>query len=211
MRTIQPRGPFYLAGYSLGGVVAFEMAHQLSAQGEEVALLALLDSQLSLESVQLSIPQRLRIHCRTLWYGIDGGRWSYLRSRVRLLAERIRRGNLRRDDDDVIIGLDLSPSSRKVARLHMQALRSYGPRIYDGKITLFVAHQYAVPSTAVASFDPTLGWARWTTQPIEVYLVPGTHAEILHRKELQALAAQLGGYPSAAPGSNASTVIEVSQ
>jgi hypothetical protein len=128
-----------------------------------------------------------------------------------LLAQRIRRGNLRRDDDDVIIGLDLSPSSRKVARLHMQALRNYGPRIYDGKITLFVAHQYATPSAAIASFDPTLGWARWTTQPIEVYLVPGTHAEILHRKELQALAAQLGGYPSAAPGSNASTVIEVSQ
>ena len=44
IRDVQPRGPYILAGYSFGGVVAFEMAHQLSTTGEKVALLALLDS-----------------------------------------------------------------------------------------------------------------------------------------------------------------------
>jgi acyl-coenzyme A synthetase/AMP-(fatty) acid ligase/thioesterase domain-containing protein len=44
MRTVQPHGPYLLAGHSIGGVVAFEMAHQLRAGGEEVALLVSLDS-----------------------------------------------------------------------------------------------------------------------------------------------------------------------
>jgi amino acid adenylation domain-containing protein len=192
MRIVQPHGPYHLAGYSLGGVVAFEMAHQLRAQNQNVALLALLDSRLAAAPVRLSIPQRLRLHGRTLWYGSDGGRWNYLRSRGRLLVERIGRGSLRAADDDVVIGLDLSHSSRKVARLHWQALCSYEPRVYDGKIMLFAARQYPDSSRADNAIDPTLGWARWTTKPVEVCLTTGTHAEILQREELRVLATQLG-------------------
>ncbi|HEX2807582.1 MAG TPA: thioesterase domain-containing protein, partial [Kineosporiaceae bacterium] len=44
MRKVQPKGPYQLAGHSFGGLVAMEMAHQLSAEGEQVALLAILDS-----------------------------------------------------------------------------------------------------------------------------------------------------------------------
>ena len=46
IRTVQPRGPYYLGGTSLGGIVAFEMAQQLVAQGERVGLLALIDTGL---------------------------------------------------------------------------------------------------------------------------------------------------------------------
>ncbi len=45
MRDVQPTGPYDLVGYSFGGVVAFEMAQQLAASGEEVGLLALVDSR----------------------------------------------------------------------------------------------------------------------------------------------------------------------
>jgi len=44
MREIQPEGPYQLAGWSLGGVIAYEMAQQLRASGLEVRLLALIDS-----------------------------------------------------------------------------------------------------------------------------------------------------------------------
>ena len=44
MRTAQPTGPYLIAGFSSGGVVAYEMAQQLAAAGEQVALLALLDT-----------------------------------------------------------------------------------------------------------------------------------------------------------------------
>jgi thioesterase domain-containing protein len=44
IRLAQPRGPYHLLGWSFGGVVAQEIATQLRREGEEVALLALLDS-----------------------------------------------------------------------------------------------------------------------------------------------------------------------
>jgi thioesterase domain-containing protein len=44
IRRVQPVGPYRIAGHSFGGLVAFEMAHQLAAAGEEVALLGILDS-----------------------------------------------------------------------------------------------------------------------------------------------------------------------
>lgn len=43
MREAQPTGPYLLAGYSMGGMVAFEMARQLQALGQDVALLAIID------------------------------------------------------------------------------------------------------------------------------------------------------------------------
>ena len=46
VREVQPAGPYLLGGWSYGGVVAFEMARQLEAAGQEIALLALLDSEL---------------------------------------------------------------------------------------------------------------------------------------------------------------------
>src|SRR5262249_11779438 len=45
LRTVQPAGPYHLGGWSLGGLVAFEMARQLAARGEPVATLAVFDAQ----------------------------------------------------------------------------------------------------------------------------------------------------------------------
>lgn len=44
LRAVQPEGPYYLGGFCLGGIVAFELARQLRAEGQEVALLALFES-----------------------------------------------------------------------------------------------------------------------------------------------------------------------
>src|SRR5262249_46257029 len=46
VRAVQPRRPYPLAGSSMGGVLAYEMAQQLGAEGEEVPLLGLIDSWL---------------------------------------------------------------------------------------------------------------------------------------------------------------------
>src|SRR4030095_9055074 len=44
LRSVQPTGPYFIGGRSLGGMIAFEMARQLRAQGHEIGLLALLDT-----------------------------------------------------------------------------------------------------------------------------------------------------------------------
>ena len=68
MREIQPEGPYFLGGFCFGGVIAFEMARQLRAQGQDVALVAILDKSLkSLPScLKGSIWGRLYPHRRRL-------------------------------------------------------------------------------------------------------------------------------------------------
>jgi thioesterase domain-containing protein len=53
LRRQQPQGSYYLCGWSFGGILAFEMAAQLVATGEQVAFLALLDSRLRLPRLRL--------------------------------------------------------------------------------------------------------------------------------------------------------------
>jgi thioesterase domain-containing protein len=45
LRTVQPRGPYHLCGHSLGGVIVYEMAGRLAAEGEDVAWLAMADTR----------------------------------------------------------------------------------------------------------------------------------------------------------------------
>src|SRR5207237_6398881 len=70
VRAVQPEGPYAIAGYSLGGLIAFEMARTLAAQGDEVEWLGLIDPAVS----HRALP-RLR-------------RWLFLASRP---LDRVRR------------------------------------------------------------------------------------------------------------------------
>jgi pimeloyl-ACP methyl ester carboxylesterase len=87
--SFQRDGPFYLAGYSMGGLVAFEMARQLHRLGERVALLALLDSapigKISWVVYGLSmsyfIPRRCLFHFRHWWKLPRRERLNYFRGR----------------------------------------------------------------------------------------------------------------------------------
>lgn len=93
MRTIQPKGPYYLGGASFGGLVAFEMAHQLKAQGEDVAFTALFDTYAPgypkylpgsslLRSRVLSMIGILEQHYDNLRILKPGARWKYVVHRL---------------------------------------------------------------------------------------------------------------------------------
>ena len=56
MRAVQGHGPYHLGGYCMGGTIAFQIAQELQARGERVALLALFDTR--------AVWRRLGIHCR---------------------------------------------------------------------------------------------------------------------------------------------------
>lgn len=188
MRSEQPHGPYALVGYSLGGNVAFEMARQLQAAGEEIALLALLDSRLWSPSVRLSVWQKVRLHWQNLYHSSGRGRLHYLRERGRLLAARVRRGSWHQAEDDVVLGLALSPASRQVAREHWRAWREYQPGPYDGDVLLFVAQRHPDLAAAENGHDPTLGWSQWAGQSVDVCLTSATHAEMLRPESSKVLA-----------------------
>src|SRR5690606_38688682 len=93
VRQVQPNGPYLLGGFSGGGIVAYEMAKQLLAQGEEVSLLVMLDTPLPSDK-PLSRAEKLAIHRENLrrqgaLYPIN-----WLKDKVRyqrVLAEKARR------------------------------------------------------------------------------------------------------------------------
>lgn len=75
LRRVQPKGPYYLAGHSFGGLVALEMAHQLSAKGQRVARLIILDSfppdpDLHPPVTRLRLGQRLRAYVGLIRAGL---------------------------------------------------------------------------------------------------------------------------------------------
>ena len=59
MQRVQPEGPYFLAGYSFGGSLAYEIAQQITASGEQVALLALWDADLNAQKIRASISRFL--------------------------------------------------------------------------------------------------------------------------------------------------------
>ncbi|GAB96203.1 acyl-coenzyme A synthetase/AMP-(fatty) acid ligase/thioesterase domain-containing protein [Kineosphaera limosa] len=98
LRQVQPQGPYHLAGHSFGGILAFEMAHQLRDAGHEVALLALLDSfppdpelhPAPEGSALLRARRRLMLHYTTLRSTPGGSGNGRLFEQSKALAKRYR-------------------------------------------------------------------------------------------------------------------------
>jgi amino acid adenylation domain-containing protein len=92
IRTVQPKGPYLVGGWSFGGIVAFEMALQLHRQGEKVAFLGLIDTgaPVSRATVSQGVGQTLRgLAKKTLRRGrflfvMRGTILGYLRDAARL-------------------------------------------------------------------------------------------------------------------------------
>ena len=78
IRSVQPEGPYYLGGLCMAGIIAFEMAQQLQAQGQRVAVLALLDTPIPSSTLLTFSVRRLRstiFWTRRLLYVMRQGLW----------------------------------------------------------------------------------------------------------------------------------------
>jgi amino acid adenylation domain-containing protein len=163
MREVQPNGPYALLGYCSGGVFAFEMAQQLRQQGEEIALLALIDS----ESPDLSRQVR--------WIFTEALRDRNLRyAQERLYALALN-----------AVGLPQLRKLKGIGEAHRWALWSYKPSPYDGSMTLFRPIDYEHAG------DPTLGWRRLAKGGVRVHLLPGRHGDLVKEPGVRGLAAEL--------------------
>ncbi len=63
LRELQPDGPYYIAGWSAGGVTAFAMAEQMLADGDEVRMLALFDTPLPSIYREIDVDDDARFLC----------------------------------------------------------------------------------------------------------------------------------------------------
>ena len=204
VRAVQPRGPYLLGGWSVGGVVAFEMARRLEADGEEVALLALIDSWAPLDGSRPTPPDDadlLVLMAADLAVRADPGALSALREELRALPDDARlprfEGWLRRVEPG-LRDADSEGLRRRLAvyRATGDAAFAYRAEPYGGRATLFRAARSAVwasgdLSPAAWERDPRLRWRELTSGPLDVHGVAGNHHSIVVGQDVDGLAAAL--------------------
>jgi thioesterase domain-containing protein len=167
LRAVQPSGPYRVAGFSSGGVVAYEIAQQLSGHGERVALLALLDSYAPRPMTVSRLAVELRRALRD-------------RANVRMVQEiayflvlhRLKLGWLR--------------ALRSIGEAHRWAHWSYRPKPYRHPVELYLARA----STERARADG-LGWSRCVSELRIAAEFPGKHGDLVKPPIVAELAAML--------------------
>ncbi|MBG1259151.1 amino acid adenylation domain-containing protein [Nostoc commune] len=187
IRTFQPKGPYFLAGHSFGGLLALEIAQQLYAQGEEVALLALFDSG-GLYS-PISFGNWLSVHLTNLSQIEFKEKLDYIWNRVSwhikwMIPKPIRKIYT------YLNHIDSSSQSLRhlsVLEANLQASKHYVMRPFPGIVTLFRA---SLKSPSGYS-DPQAGWGKLALGGVEIHDVPGDHTTLLKEPNLQVLAEKL--------------------
>lgn len=94
LKTVQPEGPYHLLGWSVGGVVAFEMAQQLSRQGQTVAILIMLDTSAPTTArvLQPQLSLRDRLQQSASWVQAIPNRILGIGSAIMPIASYVRSG-----------------------------------------------------------------------------------------------------------------------
>ncbi len=187
IQTVQPQGPYYLGGYCIDAPVAFEIAQQLHANGQKVALLALFDAFLN------RIPQwqqgySLNHH----WLNLLELGPSYLLQKIRQKWQRsVREVQLKLLGKQ---GKKLTRRNQKTlpSQLHYtlfinayrQAVANYVPQPFQGRIALFFASEWRVKDTS--AFAPLA-----TTGEVEIYEILGYHDILFVSPQVEVLGEQL--------------------
>jgi amino acid adenylation domain-containing protein len=189
LREVQPHGPYQLGGWSFGGVVAFEMARQLQAQGDDLAALVLIDSSVPAEAMLVpddlvllgSFARDLGLAPASLAELAENA--AALDDPLSALLEQARRGGI------VPPEFELSALRQLFAvfKTNLLALQQYQPRPYAGSITLFVAGE----QDRIRPDDPRSGWADLAGGPVLVHRLPADHYTILKAPYVQLVAAEL--------------------
>ncbi|WP_437630406.1 non-ribosomal peptide synthase/polyketide synthase [Sorangium sp. So ce854] len=190
LRAVQPGGPYLLGGWSFGGVVALEMAQQLRAAGETVALLALLDSH---APTARPAPAPDALTSLAAFCSALGLRWQHLPwdlAHLRALGPRERLAHVLdslRQAGELAIDVDQADRWRRVFERDLAALRGYTPRPYPGPAALFRAE--VVPGDVALADDR--GWGACITAGLTTHATPGDHHTMLRPPHVAALAAAL--------------------
>lgn len=191
IRRVQPVGPYYVGGYSMGGWIAYEIAQQLRQMGQPVALLALFDTNPRQGRGRATLSAWLGHH-RDHIAGLKTADIApYLARRLfnmGAMVETKARGSLfsnawRMAENR---GKTIPKILHRPIEANLMAVRSYQPRPYEGDAVLFKAAPYAwMPK------DAHEGWRILIGGDLEVRSVPGNHDNLLEEPHVRDVAAAL--------------------
>ena len=200
IKEIQPDGPYFIGGYSFGGIAAFEMAQQLRAMQQEVALLAIFDSHPPTHAEDVTDDE-------TTLLAIIASEWLRESSnkkvqeiydellpltseeQLQYVLSLVRQANVE------LLSMDVRWVRQQVLlfKSKMQTALGYKARPYPGRITLFRANQVDQldQNKVFAENLYEVGWQEVTTLPLETHLVPGYHNTIMNNPSVETLAQRL--------------------
>nr|WP_255527398.1 amino acid adenylation domain-containing protein [Microcystis sp. LEGE 00066] len=209
MQDLQPQGPYFLGGHSYGGNVAFEMAQQLVNQGQQVALLAIIDSSApTYKDKQILLDYIDWDHARWL-AEVSKGIEVYLDKTIDISYETLQ---LLTVEEQLKYALNffklanMLPPNAETRQLEkiVQAYKTsclclidYLPKqTYPGKITVIRAGEELADDPnkdliAGDCEDSSLGWSEFSTEPVEIHFVLGNHVSIMVEPHVQILAEEL--------------------
>ncbi len=213
LRRVQPKGPYFLGGWSFGGWVAFEMAQQLQKSGEEVALLAVLDTLAPIPGSTPSLGNGFKFMLTTvaryIWpFFLD---YFYLiiaiaKNRINSLTNFNKIGWLPKNlfsnfilfEDATVNVISEESKLRLLSELairpmlrvfyaNSQAVLNYVPQAYPKRINLFRTKV----QSSIAKEDASMGWDQLIVGGTEIHHIPGNHLTMLRKPHIQVLAVQL--------------------
>jgi acetoacetyl-CoA synthetase len=177
IRKVQPKGPYFLAGYSFGGIAALEMAQQLGLAGERVAFVGLIDTiydgqyQIAGESAGARVERHLR-HMRGLRapFYVAERLVKTLGYFARVMQETI--GELP-NELRCRLGKPIPYSKRApfYRQIFLRAGHRYRPRSYAGMLTMFSAKGRAEWHRK--------RWSSIALGGLNVYEVPADHFDMV--------------------------------
>jgi len=174
IRTIQPQGPYFLSGFSTGGVVAFHIAHQLQGAGQKVAMLAMFDARCPVYFKTLSFREWLTFHSGRLLKLKAKDKLMYLTGGVKERYQKIYRSLKSTQTANTSVVKHQETPQEIVFAHQTKAVINYIPSIYAGEIILFRSQE----QPWWLKSDSHLGWSDLAAV-VEVHNIPGDHNSIV--------------------------------
>jgi amino acid adenylation domain-containing protein len=197
LKEIQPEGPYFLGGWSFGGVVAYEMATQLMERGEEVPLLILLDTVTpdfirELKGIEDDVAL-LAILAHEMGLPVTDSDLRPLEAeeQLRYVTEQMEKAHIIFDDSLAYLKHKLA-----LSRMRVRVMDRYRPKPYSGRIIFFSAgdmdgeaDEKERASKLIA--DPTRGFRELSTDSLELYTIPAAHHTIARGESARIMAEML--------------------
>ncbi|MGK0518910.1 MAG: acyl transferase domain-containing protein [Planctomycetota bacterium] len=181
LREVQPHGPYYLGGYSGGGVVAYEMAQLLRAVGEPVAFVGMIDSWCPQMKRRSKISRTL-LHLGRLIKKGPLYPW-------RIVKARIDRRAAARDTEKAREQGGAIPQEQRGFEVQFafeNAFETHQVKPYEGNVWLFRADDQRLGTRFV--FDAHLGWRPFVQgDALSVRACPGNHYTMCTEPNVQVL------------------------
>jgi thioesterase domain-containing protein len=185
LQTVQPIGPYQLGGWSLGGLVAFEIAQQLHQQGQEVSNLVMIDSFAPTADNSSEIDEVSLVADFASYTGnVVGQKFSVSVAELKQLnpEEQLQYILVQARKFGVLppeIGSEQIRHRLEVFKANSQAMDRYISQPYLGRITFFCADE-----SMKQNQDPSLGWAAVAAGSIITHNIPGNHYSIIESEIL---------------------------